>query len=245
MLDVVKQKRTALIIGGTGGIGKEVIKAFVNADYQVFFTYYKNHKEAEDLEKKYFAKGYQVDISNIADIKKLLAEFCLDTSNLDVLIYCTGIFEDSLIENMSFESWNRVISVNLTGAFLCAQVMIPLLRKSGHGRFLCIGSVMGESGIYGSCSYSASKAGLIGLVKSIALENAKYGVTANVVSLGYIDTGMTKQLSTKVLDYAVKKIPMGKFGSAEDVARMIVDLSEEHTDYFSGQVIRINGLLYL
>ena len=238
-------KGIVLIMGGRGGIGTYLVEEFSRTGYQVLFTYYNNNDTAEKLERLYKAWGFKVDASNEENMmnfeKKILTEY----GKVDAVIYGSGIFEDSLIENMTLESWNRVIATNLTGAFLCAKYMIQLLRNSGHGRFICIGSVMGESGIYGSCSYAASKAGIIGLVKSIALENARHGVTANVVSFGYIKTGMTTKLPEKVLESAMKKIPMKKTGEPSDAAKVVVDLCQEHTNYISGQVIRVNGLLYV
>ena len=197
------------------------------------------------MEKKLGVKGYQANMTLETDVAELRNRLTEDFGRLDAFVYASGVFEDALVENMSLESWERVMSTNVTGAFLCAKYLLQMLRESGHGRYICTGSVMGESGIYGSCSYASSKAALIGLVKSIALENAKQGVTANVVSFGYIDAGMTGQLSEKVYESALKKIPMKRAGDPGDAARVIVDLCAEHTNYISGQVIRINGLLYV
>ena len=201
--------------------------------------------KADEIKKDFGVKGYQADMTQETDVMLLQAELLRDYGRLDALVYASGIFEDALVDNMSLESWKRVISINVTGAFLCAKYLLQMLRESGHGRYICIGSVMGESGIYGSCSYAASKAALIGLVKSIALENAKYHVTANVVSFGYIDVGMTEQLSEKIYESALKRIPMKKAGDPSDAAKVVVDLCADYTNYISGQVIRINGLLYV
>lgn len=241
----MKDKKVALIVGGTGGIGVYLVEEFIRAGYAVAFTFYNNIDNASDMEKKLGVKGYQVDVRCEKDVAELHNKLRRDFGRVDVVIYSSGIFEDALVENMSIESWNRVVETNVTGAFLCAKHLLQMLRESGHGRYICTGSVMGESGIYGSCSYAASKAALIGLVKSIALENAKYCVTANVVSFGYIDAGMTEHLSEKILESALKKIPMKRAGDPRDAAKVIVDMCEEHTNYISGQVIRINGLLYV
>lgn len=241
----MENKRTVLIVGGTGGIGKYMIEAFSTAGYNVLFTYFHNEETAAEAEKNFNAKGYRTDVTSEKEILDLSAELNKKQKSLDALIYCSGIFLDSMAEGMELESWEQVMAVNLTGAFLCAKYFLKMLRESGHGRFICTGSVMGESGIYGSCSYAASKAGLIGLVKSIALENARYNVTANVLSLGYIDTGMTTQLSEKILKGALQKIPMKRTGNPQDVGRLAVSLCGDYTNYISGQVIRNNGLLYV
>jgi len=238
-------RKVVLVVGGNGGIGKSIVEEFVHAGFCTVFTFNRNEKQALDMEEKFGALGYRIDVTDENSIIQLKEILKRKFGRLDSLIYCPGIFEDGLVGDMELDSWNRVMAVNLTGAYLCAKYFIGLLRESGHGRFICIGSVMGESGIYGSCSYAASKAGLIGLVKSIALENARHHVTANVVSLGYIDTGMTAQLSDKVLAGALEKIPMKKAGSPKDVGKLVVSLCEDYTDYLSGQVIRNNGLLYM
>lgn len=242
--------KVVLIMGGTGGIGSALVKGFLDDDYKVIFTYNSNTQKAEEL-KKQLGKdedslmALRVDASSESDIKMLHDTILHKFRRLDTVIYATGVFEDALVESMELDSWNRVIAADLTGAFLIAKHFLGMLKENGSGRFITIGSVMGESGIYGSCSYAAAKAGLIGLTKSIALETAKCGVTANVVSLGYIATGMTMDVSEKVLESATKRIPMKKLGNPDDVAKTIVDLCKESTNYISGQVIRINGLLYV
>lgn len=239
------RKRNVLIVGGSGGIGEYMVKAFCESGYDVMFTYTANEVKANKIAKQYNALAIQADSTieeNIVSVKEYIKE---QFGKLDALVYAAGIFEDSLTVNMALESWNRVVDINLTGPFLYIKNMTDLLRKSGSGRFVCIGSVMGDLGTYGSCSYAATKAGLSGLIKSVALENAKYGVTANIVSYGYIDAGMTRAVPQKVLDAAVKKIPMKCLGNPEDAARIVVDVCSEHFGYVSGQTIRNNGLMYV
>lgn len=241
----MNKKKVVLVVGGTGGIGAYIVEEFANAGYDVAFTYCNSRDKALAIEERIDAHGYRANMTEEETVVSLRETLDKDFGRLDALVYASGIFEDALVENMSIESWNRVIATNVTGAFLCAKYFIQMLRESGCGRFICTGSVMGESGIYGSCSYGASKAALIGLVKSIALENAKYNFTANVVSFGYIDAGMTEQLPEKVFESAMKKIPMKRAGNPVDSAKVIVDMCADHTNYISGQVIRINGLLYV
>lgn len=236
--------RTAVIIGGSGGIGSCLVHQFCSAGYQVIFTYHNNENAARALESQSGAAAYQLDPTCEESVEKFALYTESNFKYLNALIYAAGVFENALIENMELTSWSRVLSVNLTGAFLTTKHLIPLLRKSGDGRILYIGSVMGDVGCYGSSSYSAAKAGLIALAKSVALENAKKDVTANVLSFGYIDAGMTMQVGEKVLNSAMKKIPMGRLGNPSDAAQIAVDLCSEHTNYLSGQVIRVNGVLY-
>lgn len=237
--------KTALIVGGSGGIGSCLVQQFYEAGYQVIFTYHKNKEAARMLENQYGAVPYQLDPTHEESVEKIKVYLASNYSSLNAFVYAAGIFEDALVDNMELSSWNQVLSVNLTGAFLTTRYLLPLLRKSGNGRILYIGSVMGDAGCYGSCGYSAAKAGLIALAKSVALENAKKNVTANVLSYGYIDAGMTAQVSENILDSAIRKIPMKRLGNASDAAKIAVDLCAEHMNYASGQVVRVNGALYV
>lgn len=237
--------RSCLVVGGNGGIGAAIVGAFISAGYQVIFTYRVKNDIVKKLVSQKNCFAYCVDAVNENDIMQLRENIENKGINIDVDIYAAGIFQDSLIEEMTYESWKSVMETNLGGAFLFAKYFLKMLRKSGNGRYVAIGSVMGESGCYGSSSYSASKAALIGFVKSLALENARFGVTGNVISPGYVDAGMTNRVSEKVMNSVMKKIPMKQLGDPKEMARIVVDLCSEYTSYLSGQVIRYNGLLYV
>lgn len=237
-------KRVVLIVGGSGGIGMHLVEQFANAGYEVVYTYNFNNAQAEELLSKGI-RGAHLDVRSEESVNELFQLIREEYNRLDALIYTTGIFEDSLIDNCSLESWNNVIEVNLTGAFLLTRSFIRMLRKSGHGRIIYTGSVVADLGAYGSSSYAVTKAGLIALAKSVGLENAKKGVTANVVSLGYINAGMSTRVSEELLESTIQKIPMKRLGDAKDAAKVIVDLCGDHMNYISGQVIRVNGMLYV
>lgn len=237
--------KNCLVVGGNGGVGSAIVNAFVNAGYRVIFTYRTRTDTVENLSLLKNCSAYQLEVGKEGDIANLQKDIEDRGINIDVVIYAAGIFQDSLIENTTYESWKSVMETNLNGAFLFAKYFIGMLRKSGKGRYIAIGSIMGESGCHGSSSYSASKAALIGFVKSLALENARFGVTGNVISLGYINTGMTNMVSEKVMSSVMKKIPMGHLGNPEEMAKFVVALCSEYTSYLSGQVIRYNGLLYV
>lgn len=239
------EKRNVLIVGGSGGIGKYMVSAFGEAGYEVIFTFCSGGTSAQQIAAECNATSFGMNATKEEDVIAVKRYIEEKYGRLDVLVYAAGVFEDSLVVNTTLESWERVISTNLTGAFLCVKHMTELLRVGGTGRFVCIGSVMGDLGTYGSCSYAAAKAALGGLVKSVALENAKYGVTANIVSHGYIDAGMTRDVPDNILELAMKKIPMKKLGNPEHAAKIVVDICSEHADYISGQTIRNNGLLYV
>lgn len=235
--------KTVIIIGGSGGIGRNLVNQFCIAGYDVIFTY--NTSEPDSIYNRDNCMSYKLDVMEEKAIGEFADYLREEHKCINALVYASGIFEDGLTDKMELESWNRVISINLTGAFLLTKYLLPLLRQSGNGRIIYIGSVMGEAGCYGSSSYSVTKAGLIALAKSVALENAKKNVTANVLSFGYIDTGMTAVVSGKVLESAMERIPMKRLGDPSDAARVAVDLCSDHMNYISGQTIRVNGALYI
>ncbi len=234
--------RTVLIIGGNGGVGANIVKAFCDAGYEVAYTY--RSKDNEDLLKLPNVRSYKADAVSEDQVAAAAATAREDFGHLDVCVYASGIFENSVIMKTEAESWKRVLDVNLTGAFYAAKHTTPFLRESGSGRFVVLSSVTGDLGVYGACSYAASKAGLVGLVRTVALENLKYGVTANVISLGYMDTGMGRQLSDVVYESVKNSIPMKRFGDPADLAKVVVDVCSEHANYICGQVIRVNGMMY-
>lgn len=234
--------RNVLIVGGNGGVGAHIVKAFSEAGYDVAYTF--RSKDNEELLKLKNVKSYKADVVSEEQIAALAEAIKNDYGHLDVCIYASGIFENGKVDKTEADSWKRVIDTDLTGAFYVAKHMIGLLRESGSGRYLALGSVAGDLGNYGAASYSAAKAGLIGFVRAFALENIKYGVTANVVSMGYMDAGMGNMLSDVVYESVKNSIPMKKFGDPDDLAKVIVDLSSEHTGYICGQVIRVNGMMY-
>lgn len=237
-------KKNVLVVGGSGGIGTHLVREFADAGYTVLATYY-GHKEAMDGMQSLCSGIFQLNVSSEEECIKISNAIKENYGKLDALIYASGIFEDALTEDMPLSSWQKIIDINLTGAFLMTKHLLPLLRGSGDGRIVYIGSVMGEAGCYGSGSYSVTKAGLVALAKSVALENAKKNVTANVLSFGYIDTGMTSKVADHVLESAMRKIPMKRLGNPSDAAKVAVDLCTKHMNYVSGQTIRVNGALYV
>lgn len=238
-------KKNVLIIGGTSGIGTHFTREFSNEGWDTLFTYNSNEAAAKKLESECSAKGFRLDVTDENAMKTLSEIIEASCGKLHALIYGAGTFENSLTDKTELDSFNRVIAVNLTGAFLATKYFLPLLRKSGDGRIIYIGSGMAEAGCYGAGSYAVSKAGLMGLAKSVALENAQKNVTANVLSLGFINAGMTARLSDKVIDSTVQKLPMKRLGDPRDVAKLAVSMCADHMNYVSGQTIRINGALYV
>lgn len=165
-------RKNVLIIGGSGGIGSHLVTAFLNSGCSIISTYCGNDF-IDSTNSGSYIRYMKLDVTNEVNCVEISDRIIKEYEKLDVLIYASGVFEDKLIENMELSTWKRIVDINLTGAFLVTKYMLPALRNSGSGRILYIGSVMGDTGCYGSSCYSATKAGLIGLAKSVALENAK------------------------------------------------------------------------
>jgi 3-oxoacyl-[acyl-carrier protein] reductase len=242
----LSEKRVALIIGGASGIGRQIVLAFAKRGYNIAFSYNTDELKAKEVETKVKELGVEciyikVNVTNEQEILTAKERILTHYAKIDVLINNAGIFEDGLVKKMNLDSWQRVLDVNLTGVLLCIKSFIDVMEKRQYGRIINIGSIVGEIGTIGAGNYSASKAGLIGLTKTVAREVAKKGITANVVSLGYIDEGMGKRLPEKLVNKVIEQIPMNKFGSSEKVSEMIVHLASDEAEYITGQVIGING----
>lgn len=243
--------KVVLITGGTSGIGKELVGAFAKCGYHVAFTYIKNEDTAKSTVKD--AEHYggrvlsmRVNVADEAQVREMTNTVVDSLGRIDVLINNAGIFDDSLTKNMKFDCWKSVVDINLTGAFYCIKSAIPIMEQQHFGRIVTIGSVMGESGAMGAANYAASKAGIIGLTKSVAREVANKGITVNVVSLGYMDGGMGNEIPDPIRKkIASQQIPMGKFGDVAKAAKMIVHIVSDEAEYITGQSIRINGGLYM
>jgi len=230
--------RNIVIIGGSSTLGLELIKLFSNTD-QVIYTY--NTRQITKMDFVNPVEGYKLDVTNEQNVKSFFEIISEKYHSIDVLINTSGIYKDSKIEDMSYNSWQSVIDVNLTGVFLTCRGAIPLLKKSQSGKIINIGSVVGEIGGIGAGNYAASKSGLFGLTKTIAREVAKYDITANVISLGYLDGGMGHSIPKEVRDKVIKQIPLRKFGNIEDISHVIYSLSLDYSNYITGQIINING----
>lgn len=247
---MLSEKRVALIIGGARGIGRQIVLEFAKRGYNIVFSYNSDEIKAKEVENEVKAFGVDcifVKINIINELEILEAKDLILTyyEKIDVLINNAGIFEDGLVKKMSLDSWAKVINVNLTGVFLCMKAFIDVMEKQKYGRIINIGSVVGETGTIGACNYAASKAGLIGLTKTVAREVAKKGITANVIALGYMNEGMGKRLAPKIESKLIEQIPMGEFGDVKKVVQMIAHFASEEAEYITGQVVGLNGGMYM
>jgi 3-oxoacyl-[acyl-carrier protein] reductase len=241
---------TALVTGGTRGIGKAIVKALAEQGYQVYFTYVSRPEAAEALCAEIAAqggraKGFQLDAADWDAVADFFAREIKDKVRLDILVNNAGITKDGLLVRMKREQWEQVLTVNLTGAFICLQQAAKIMMKQRRGRIVNISSVSGQAGSVGQANYCASKAGLIGLTKAAAVELASRGITVNAVAPGFIETDMTKDLPQELQDKYLERIPLGSLGTAQDIAAAVVYLASDQAAYVTGQVLGVNGGMYL
>ena len=243
MIDFKNKK--ILITGASGGIGNELVKKFVTLGGNVLGSGTKSEKL--DLLKKSFPsiKVKKFDISEHSRIEEFIEDAALELGGLDVLINNAGTNVDNLSLRMKDEEWKKVIDVNLTSTFLLSKYAIKKMLKTKYGRVVNITSVVGHTGNTGQSNYSASKAGIIGMSKSLAIEYAKKNITVNCVSPGFIVSNMTMNIAEKVKLYLTSRIPMGKLGSGEDVSNCVAFLSSEQASYITGETIHVNGGMYM
>ncbi len=243
--------KTALVTGGSRGIGRAIVYTLAKEGWQVYFTYYSSeHDQVNTICSEIAAKGgicqaFLLDISDPEKVKNFFKDNIKNKVFLDVLVNNAGITKDNLLVRMKHEDWDRVIKVNLYGTFYCTQEAAKIMLKQRKGKIINISSLVGQSGNAGQANYSASKAGIIGLTKSSALELAPRGITVNAVTPGFIETEMTEGINTEIKTKYLEKIPIRRYGKPEDVAETVAWLASDRTNYVTGQIIGINGGLYL
>lgn len=238
--------KTALVTGATRGIGRAIAIELAKAGANIAFTYRQINSNAEELIKEAEAlgvkcKGYAADAADFAATEAVVKEIMADFGRIDVLVNNAGITKDGLILRMTEEQWDAVITTNLKSAFNFTRAVVPVMAKQRGGSIIYMSSVVGENGNAGQCNYSASKAGMIGLAKSIAKEMGARGIRANCIAPGFIITEMTAQLSDEVREQWAKMIPLRRGGTPEDVANVALFLASDLSSYVSGQVIHCCG----
>ena len=239
------KNKKILITGATGGIGGALIKKFVALQGDVLATGTKVEKL--DLLKKEnpSIKVKKFDIADHSNIQEFVENVSLELGGIDILINNAGINMDNLSLRMKDDEWKKVIDINLTSTFLLAKHSIKIMLKNKFGRVVNITSIVGHSGNLGQANYSASKAGIIGMSKSLAIEYAKKNITVNCVSPGFIVSNMTMNIAEKVKLFLTSRIPMGKLGTGEDVSNCVAFLSSESASYITGETIHVNGGMYM
>lgn len=240
------EKRVALVTGAGGGIGRAIAMQLAKSDMDIAIHYNSNRTKAEETQKlceEFGAKVHliQGDISTEETCKEVVEEVIKEFGTIDVLINNAGITKDGLFIRMKEEDFNQVIDTNLKGAFFMSKYAAQVMLKKRYGRIVNITSVVGIAGNAGQANYSASKAGMIGLTKSLAKELGKKGILVNAVAPGFVETEMTDKLSDKVKESILNQIVVGCMASPEDIARTVEFLSVEENRYITGQVISVDG----
>ena len=244
-------KRIVVITGGSKGIGKACCLRFAREGARIVFVHCDTDEIAANetlgfLEKMGVeAKARKLDISSFDDVEEFFREVVREFQRLDVLVNNAGITRDALLMRMSEDQWDQALLVNLKGVFNCTKAAIRSMAKERSGRIINISSVVGQIGNIGQSNYAASKAGIIGFTKSVARELASRGITVNAVAPGFINTEMTKRLPDKVKETFLDQIPMGRIGEPEEVAETVYWLASVGANYVTGQVIHVNGGLYM
>jgi len=233
--------KKALITGATGGIGLEICK-FLGNDHEIYILG-RNEEKLKSLSEKFsFIQDYFVcDISRNKSLTDFFEKISMKNLQIDVLVNNAGVTDDSLFLRMDLEKWNKVINTNLNSNFMLSNFFSKQMIKKKWGRIVNISSVVGHTGNAGQSNYTASKAGIIGMTKSIAIELAKRNITVNSVSPGFIDTEMTAALSDEQKEFIKNKIPLARIGKPEDVAYCVKFLVSEEANYITGQTIHVNG----
>ena len=239
------KNKKILITGASGGIGNELVKKFISLGGEVLGSGTKAEKL--DSLKRQFSniKVKKFDISDHSRIEEFIDNVSLELGGLDILINNAGTNVDNLSLRMKDDEWKKVIDINLTSTFLLSKYAIKKMLKNKFGRVVNITSVVGHTGNLGQSNYSASKAGIIGMSKSLAIEYAKKNITVNCVSPGFIVSDMTMNIAEKVKLYLTSRIPMGKLGTGEDVSNCVAFLSSEQASYVTGETIHVNGGMYM
>ncbi|MBM3708193.1 MAG: 3-oxoacyl-[acyl-carrier-protein] reductase [Actinobacteria bacterium] len=241
------ENKIGIITGGASGIGKKITEYFLNEGAVVYI--FDINEEAglntADEFKKIYGKNSiffkKVSVNDEISVEKAVEEIAEKHGGIDILVNNAGITLDNLILRMSLDDWKKVIDINLTGAFICSKHAVRYMIKKRSGRVINISSIVGVRGNAGQCNYSASKAGLIGLTKSLAREVAARNINVNAIAPGYIETEMTEKLDERIKEKLIDTIPTGKLGMPEDVARTAVFLAGSDSDYITGAVINLDG----
>ena len=240
------KNKNIVVTGASGGIGNSIVEKLYDNGANILATGTKIEK-LEDLNKKYKnIKILKFDISQHEKIEEFINNATTKLGgSLDCIVNNAGITRDNLTIRMSLEEWQKVIDINLTSTFLMCKHSIKKMLKNKSGKIINITSVVGHTGNVGQANYTASKAGIVAMSKSLAIEYAKKNINVNCISPGFISTPMTEQIDEKFKETIIAKIPSNRLGKPEDIANAVIFLSSDQSDYVNGETIHVNGGMYL
>jgi acetoacetyl-CoA reductase len=233
--------RVAVVTGGTRGIGRAISVALNNASYRVAANYGGNDQAAQSFNAETGIPVFKFDVSDFNACTQGIKAIEAALGPVDILVNNAGITRDTTMHRMSHDQWNAVIQTNLTSCFNTARAVVDGMRSRGFGRIVNIGSINGQAGQYGQVNYAAAKSGIHGFTKALAQEGAARGITVNAVAPGYVDTEMVRAVPPDVLEKIIARIPVGRLGKAEDIARTVLFLVADEADFITGSTLSVNG----
>lgn len=237
--------RVAVVTGGTRGIGQAICLALKAQGRTVVANYAGNVEKAQAFTAETGIPAYRWDVGDHEATLEGCARIAAEVGPIDIVVNNAGITRDGVLHKMSFDDWNEVMRINLGGCFNMAKATFPGMRERGWGRIVNIGSINGQAGQYGQVNYAAAKSGIHGFTKALAQEGAKYGVTVNAIAPGYIDTDMVAAVPAPVLEKIVAKIPVGRLGHADEIARGVAFLTADEGGFITGSTMSLNGGQYM
>ena len=241
--------RVAFVTGASRGIGRAIALTLCRANFDIVVAspeIERNEEVAEEIRScSGEAMTINLDVTSADSVKEAVAKTLKDKTRIDVLVNNAGITRDGLAMRMKPADWDLVLNINLTGAFRCSQAVLPAMMRSRWGRIVNISSVVGQAGAAGQANYAASKAGLIGMTKSLAQEMGSRGITVNAIAPGYIETDMTRVLPEEVKGKILAQVPLGRIGQPDDIAHAVKFLCSEEAGYITGHVLAVNGGMYM
>ncbi len=234
--------RVAVVTGGTRGIGAAISVALKKAGYKVAATYAGNEERAKEFTESSGIPAYKFDIGDFEACEEGFAKIVSDLGGpVEVLVNNAGITRDGVLHKMTPQDWHDVIQTNLGGCFNACRLVIEGMREKNFGRIVNVGSVNGQAGQYGQVNYAAAKSGIHGFTKALAQEGARNHITVNAIAPGYVDTDMVRAVPEPVLQKIIARIPAGRLGRADDIARGVMFLIADEADFITGSTLSING----
>jgi len=233
--------RVAVVTGGTRGIGEAISVALKKNGYKVAANYGGNDEAAQAFAQKYGIPVYKFDVSDFQQCEDAIKKISAELGPVDIVVNNAGITRDGTLHKMTPEMWGQVVATNLGSCFNMCRSVIDSMRERGFGRIVNIGSINGQAGQYGQVNYAAAKSGIHGFTKALAQEGAAKNITVNAIAPGYIDTDMVRAVPPQVLEKIIAKIPVGRLGRAEEIARGVLFLVADDAGFITGSTLSING----